>query len=242
MESLQLLFQETLQNQSIGVVGLAFLGGVVSSFLPCTVAMLPMLVGYIGGYNATSKWEVFTQAGIFILGIATVMTTLGIAASLLGLTFGSFVGSGWYYVIGLLAILIGLQMMEVIHIPLPQFVTKLPETKSGKILTPFLLGLAFGSASSPCGTPFLAGILGFISQQHNIFLGGVSLFSYALGQGMLLLAVGMFTGLLKHMATLREVGSVMNKISASVFLLAGVALIAQGFGVLGDILLFLHLI
>jgi cytochrome c-type biogenesis protein len=242
MSSLISAFQQTLHSNSFGVVGLSFLGGIVSSFLPCTIAMLPLMVGYIGGYNSNSKWDVFLQVSLFILGVALVMTILGVAASMLGVTFGGLIGSGWYYVIGIVAIIMGLQLLEVIHIPLPQFVTKMPETKSGKILTPFILGITFGTASSPCGTPFLAGILGLISQQGNILLGGLSLFFYALGQGMLLMVVGLFTGLLKHMATLRQVGAFMSKLSAYVFLLFGIGLIAQGAGLLGDILLYFHLI
>jgi cytochrome c biogenesis protein CcdA len=92
------------------------------------------------------------------------------------------------------------------------------------------MGAAFGAASSPSGTPFLTAMLGFISRENNWLLGGTSLFTYALGQSMLLLVAGLCTGLVKQMATLRRVGSVVTKLSASVFILAGVLLIAQAAG------------
>jgi cytochrome c-type biogenesis protein len=162
--------------------------------------------------------------------VATVMTALGIATVLMGIAFGGMIGSGWYYVVGIVAILMGLQLLDLFRLPLPQFVSKMPVTTTDRIGRPFILGLAFGAATSPCGTPFLTAMLGFISQTQNIALGGISLFSYALGQTVLLLVVGLFTGLLKHMATLRRVGGVFNRLSAVVFILAGLLFIALGAG------------
>ncbi|HEY9746705.1 MAG TPA: cytochrome c biogenesis CcdA family protein [Oculatellaceae cyanobacterium] len=232
MDYFQQLFLQSLNAHSYTVLLLAFLGGIASSLLPCTVGMLPVLVGYVGGYGETSKWSVLQQILLFMLGFALVLTLLGILASLLGMAMGAIVGNYWYYVLGIVAIVMGLHLLEVIQLPLPQFVTRLPESKPGQILAPLLMGAAFGAASSPCGTPFLTGILGFISREANWVLGGFSLFAYAFGQSMLLLVVGLCTGLIKQMATFRRVGSVVNKLSAGVFIAAGFLLIAQAAGIL----------
>lgn len=212
------------------VLLLAFAGGVMSSLLPCTVGMLPVLVGYVGGYTESSRLAILRQILLFMIGFALVLTALGVLASLLGTAMAALVGASWYYFLGALAILMGLQLLEVIQLPLPQFVTRLPETSSGQWLAPILLGAAFGAASSPCGTPFLTAILGFISREKNWMLGGASLFSYALGQSMLLLLVGLFTGLIKQLAVFRRVGHVITRLSACVFVLGGVLLIAQAAG------------
>lgn len=230
MPSLETALFETLSAQSYAVFGLAFAGGVVSSLLPCAVGMLPVLVGYVGGYTAPSRWAALQQILMFMLGYALVMTALGVLAATAGLAFGSLVGGVWYYMVGALAILMGLHLLEVFQLPLPQFVTRLPESKGGRLAAPLLLGLAFGAATSPCGTPFLTAILGFISQQKNLALGGAGLFAYSLGQSMILLAAGLFTGLLKHMATLRRVGYVFTRLSGAVFILAGLVIIAQAAG------------
>lgn len=212
------------------VLVLAFVGGIASSLLPCTVGMLPVLIGYVGGYADMSKWAVLRQILLFMLGFALVLTILGILASILGMTMAALVGNAWYYLLGAVAIVMGLQLLEVIQLPLPQFVTKLPETKQGQLLAPLIMGAAFGAASSPCGTPFLTAILGFISKEANWVLGGLSLFAYAFGQSILLLVVGLFTGLIKKMAVFRQVGSIVTKLSAAVFILAGGLLIAQAAG------------
>lgn len=230
MENLEFTFLQTLGSHSYTVIFLAFLGGIASSLLPCAVGMLPVMIGYVGGYTERSRWAILGQIVFFMLGFALVLTALGIAASLLGTAMGAMVGSGWYYVLGAVAILMGLQLLEVIHLPLPQFVTQMPETRGGKVVAPLLLGIAFGAATSPCGTPFLTGILGFISNEQNWVLGGLSLFAYAVGQSMILLVAGIFTGILKQMATLRMVGAFVTRLSGAVFILAGGLLIAQGAG------------
>lgn len=238
MEYFQQLFFQSLNAHSSMVLVLAFAGGIISSLLPCTVGMLPVLVGYVGGYGQHSKWSVLQQILLFMLGFALVLTTLGVIASIVGVAMGAMVGNYWYYVLGIVAVVMGLQLLDIIHLPLPQFVTKLPESKPGQIIAPLVMGAAFGAASSPCGTPFLTGILGFISREANWVLGGFSLFAYALGQSMLLLVVGLCTGLVKEMATFRRVGGVVNKLSASVFILAGLLLIAQAAHVLDIFALF----
>lgn len=215
---------------TIGLLGFAFTAGVASSLSPCVVAMLPVLVGYVGGYSGLSRWGTLRQSLLFIAGFALVLTLLGVLAGLLGLVMGALVGVWWYYALGLLAVLMGLHLLEVIHIPMPRFVHKLPAGQSGRLLTPLLLGAMFGAAASPCGTPFLTAILAFISRERNWLLGGFSLCTYALGQSILLLAAGLFTGLLKRMAVLRRVGTVVVKLSAMVFILAGLRLIALAAG------------
>jgi cytochrome c-type biogenesis protein len=192
--------------------------------------MLPILIGYVGGYANLSRGRLLLQVLLFILGTSTILTVLGVGASLLGIAFGSWLGSGWYAVMGTLAVLMGLQLLGVLHIPFPQVIQKMPETRSGQLLAPYLLGLAFGAASSPCGTPFLTAILGFISRENDLWLGGVSLFFYGLGQGIIFLVVGLFTGLLKHLAMLRRVGAVINAMSGIVFIIAGLVLLLMATG------------
>ncbi len=191
---------------------------------------MPVLIGYVGGYGKSNKLELLGQVLLFMVGVSITLAILGILASLLGIAFGGLVGSGWYYFVGAVAIVMGLQLLGVINIPLPQTVARLPETNTGQWLTPLLLGATFGIATSPCGTPFLTAMLGFISKEKNIALGGLSLFAYGLGQSVLLLVIGLFAGLMKHIATVRRVGSVLNQLSAIIFILAGILFIALGAG------------
>jgi cytochrome c-type biogenesis protein len=224
------LLEAGLNQHSFLVLGFAFIGGVTSSFLPCTISMMPVLLGYIGGYGQTRKMDIFIQATLFIIGLSLVLTVMGILASLLGVTFGTLLGSWFYYLIGLISIAMALNLLGYLTLPLPKILQKLPQRKTGFLWAPLFLGISYGLVSSPCGTPFLSVILSFISQEKNWILGGLSLFCYGLGQGALLLVLAMFTGMLKHLAVLRRVGSIITKLSAGLFLLTGLMLLAQGAG------------
>jgi cytochrome c-type biogenesis protein len=238
---LNTLFLESLQAGSLMTIGLAFVAGIASSFLGCTLMMLPVMVGYVGAYSEDSKWSVLRQVLLFIMGLATVMTLIGVLAALAGQAFGAFSSAWLYYAIGGLCLLAGLQLFGAIHLPLPSLITQLPDTQAGKLLTPYLLGGAFGLVASPCGTPVLAAILGVIAQKQDVGLGAVSLFFYAVGQGIILLIVGLCTGLLKHKALMLRVGAVMTKIAASVIVIAGIIFILQGAGLWNELLVWLNL-
>lgn len=242
--NLESALSQTLDTHALGVIGIAFLCGVISSMLPCSISMMPVLVGYIGGFSEGQKSEVLEDAILFVVGLALVMTLLGVTAALLGITFGSWVNQWGYYLLGILTLVMGLQLLGVIHLRIPQFIHQMPQAgKSpfGKMLAPLVLGMAFGGTTASCGTPFLATILGFIGRERNIILGGTSLFCYALGQSILILIIGLCTGLLKHLAVMRHVGAILNKISGGVFLLIGLLLIAQGAGILTPLILKLNL-
>ena len=95
MNGLEAQFFSALGNHSLIVILLAFAGGIISSLLPCAIGMLPVLVGYVGGYSDLSKQMIIRQLLLFIMGISLVLTAFGIAATALGVAFGSFIGGGW---------------------------------------------------------------------------------------------------------------------------------------------------
>ncbi|MCA9806855.1 MAG: sulfite exporter TauE/SafE family protein [Cyanobacteria bacterium HKST-UBA06] len=223
--------QNAVANSSVLLIPLAFVGGVLTTISPCVLAMLPVLIGYVGGSQSTSKRDVLCQTGLFIVGLSLTFAVIGVITAYAGATLGSLVPVQWYVVMGVVAILMGLSLLNVFHLPIPML-NKFPKLPQSKLLAPLFLGVAFGAAASPCGTPYLVLILSSIAAKQNMLLGGLALFAYALGQGLLLLLVGLFTGLLKHLATIRQVGMVVTKLSGAVFILAGLLLIGLAAGVI----------
>lgn len=241
MELTANFFNALQQPQWPVVLGFSYLGGVVSTLLPCTVAMLPILIGYVGGLSETKRPSLLIiNISLFIIGTSLTLATMGTAAALLNTTLQSWAGNTGQLIVGGLSLIIGAQLLEWMTLPVPQWMTSLPDASRHqsrwyKGLIPLGLGIIYGAASSPCGTPFLAGILALISQRGDIALGATSLFVYGLGQGTLLLVIGLFTGLLKQMALLRQVGHVLTRLSGVVFLAIGGLFLAEGLGLLETI-------
>ena len=192
-----------LTHLSILSVGIIFAAGLITSFTPCTLSMLPITVGYIGGYETQSRWQAMTQSGWFCLGLATTLTGFGIVAALLGRIYGQ-IGAGLGIAVSLVAIVMGLHLLEALPLRLPSF----SGFEVGSDLPPglraFLLGLTFGLVASPCSTPVLATLLAWISSTQDPILGGGLLLSYTVGYTAPLMVAGTFTAALQKFLALRR--------------------------------------
>jgi cytochrome c biogenesis protein CcdA len=174
--------------------GAVFLAGVLSSASPCVLATIPLVVGFVGGYADGDRWKAFRYSSSFILGLSLTFTAFGAAAGLLGTMFGTL-GGWWYVVAGIVAIVMGGQMMGLYEIRLP--IKREFKPKQGGVVGSFILGLFFGVVSSPCATPVLVVILTYVATKGQVLYGTVLLFTYAIGHCLLMLAAGTFTGFIE---------------------------------------------
>ncbi len=73
---------EILKTSSRLAYRLVFLGGVITSIGPCNVAMIPLIIGYLGGSVELSRRRSFTLSLTFAVGLAVTFMVLGVVASL----------------------------------------------------------------------------------------------------------------------------------------------------------------
>jgi cytochrome c biogenesis protein CcdA len=209
-------------NNSPGLAYLfVFLGGLISASSPCVLAIIPLVIGFVGGYSEGNKKKAVVYALVFALGLSITFTILGAIASLVGGLFGD-VGKFWYYLAGAVAIVMGLYLMGIIRFRLPQLVTLRSKRKG--ILGALLLGLLFGAVSSPCATPVLAVVLAFVATKAKVVYGTSLLFVYAVGHCALIVVAGIFTGFVENYAKSKGVSnfsSFTKKISGILICLAG---------------------
>ena len=97
MNSLSELFASGITTWYILLIA-SFLGGILASISPCSLAMLPLIIGYVGGYSKETPFKTFLQLCFFILGTAIVFTTIGTICALTGSVFAPAMG-GYFTII-----------------------------------------------------------------------------------------------------------------------------------------------
>jgi len=203
--------------QAIAAVGIAYLGGVLSSLTPCVYPMIPITVSVVGGVGPGKRvWsEVWLRGAGYVAGMTLVYSALGVLAGLTGKVFGSMTNTaGWYLTLGAVMTIAALIMLDVVpfdplawwesfrrrvihrrgkphHHPTPI------EKKEMSLTGAFVLGASSGFIAAPCTTPVLTSILAFIAKTQSVGLGLSLMIAFSLGLGTLLLLVAAFTGALQ---------------------------------------------
>lgn len=198
------LVAEQLTSISPASVGVVWLAGLLTSLTPCTLSMLPIMVGYMGGYEAKGRWQAIAQSAWFALGLATTLAALGLIAGAVGRVYGQ-VGIGLPIVVSVLAILMGLNLLEALPLPMPSFGNvDVMNWGLPVAVKSYLLGLTFGLVASPCSTPVLATLLGWISATGDPLLGAALLLAYTVGYVTPLVIAGSFTATIKKLLAIRR--------------------------------------
>lgn len=198
----------------------SFVGGVLASLSPCSLAMLPLIIGYVGGYSKETPYRTFLQLCCFIFGTAIVFTLIGIACAVTGKVFASAFGAYFTLLMASLLLVMGLKILEILDFETPTIIKSMPTNTTNSIfLYPILLGITFALAGTPCSTPILAGIMAFAAIGKNLYLATIMLFLFALGQGMILILAGLFTSSLKNMKSFARFTEILLKISGGLLVL-----------------------
>ncbi len=205
--------ERTLKAGNLGWIAVTFVVlGLLLSFTPCVLPMLPILSSIIvgqGSAGATRRGG-FVLALAYSLGLAVVYTLIGIAAGLAGEGLAAMLQTPWVLgAFALLLVVLSLSMFGFYEIQVPAGLQARLAGWSGRVGAgeataprlgvPRLAGVfAMGAISAlivgPCVAAPLAGALLYISQTRDIVVGGLALFSLAVGMSVPLLLIGLSAG------------------------------------------------
>jgi thiol:disulfide interchange protein DsbD len=189
-------FNEAMNTGWWMALFVVFLAGILTSFTPCIFPMIPITLAILGTKTAgRTRLSGFFLSLIYVLGIALTYSLLGLFAASTGALFGSFLGHP--IAIGFISsvfVLMGLSMFGLFEIKLPdRWATRLSQLSGQQsYLTSFVAGLFAGIVASPCVGPVLVAILTYVAKEQDLYLGFALLFTYALGLGLIFIALGTF--------------------------------------------------
>ncbi len=177
----------------------ALLIGIGIAFTPCVLPMYPLISGIVlGGQQRLSTSRALLLAFIYVQGMALTYTALGLVVAAAGMQFQAALQHP-YVLIGLSIVftLLALSMFGLFTLQLPSSLqTRLAlmsnRQRGGSPGGVFAMGAIAGLICSPCTTAPLSAILLYIAQSGNLWLGGGTLYLYALGMGLPLIVVTVF--------------------------------------------------
>ncbi len=177
----------------------ALLIGIGIAFTPCVLPMYPLISGIIlGGSQRLSPGRLLALSGVYVQGMALTYTLMGVVVAAAGLRFQAALQHP-YVLTGLAAlfVLLALSMFGLFSLQLPSALqTRLTlwsnRQQGGSLAGVFLMGALAGLICSPCTTAPLSAILLYIAQSGNMLAGAGTLYLYALGMGLPLMAVTLF--------------------------------------------------
>jgi thiol:disulfide interchange protein DsbD len=197
------LIAELFRGETWLLIASFFGFGLLLSFTPCVLPMVPILSGIIVGRgHQLTRMHALLLSGAYVLGMAITYALAGVAAGLSGALLSAALQNPW--VLGgfaLVFVVLALSMFGFYELQLPSALqTKLAgasgQLHGGHFFGVFVMGMLSALIVGPCVAAPLAGALLYISQSGDAVLGGSALFAMALGMGVPLLAVGASAGAL----------------------------------------------
>lgn len=181
---------------------LSFLGfGLLLSFTPCVLPMIPILSGLIAGHGpGIGARRAFALSLVYVLANALVFTIAGVIVASVGANLQILFQTPWVIVaFALLFVLLSLSSFGLYELQLPSSLRSLLGTISDRQRGGSWVGVAVMGALSalivgPCVAPPLAAAVLYIGQTGDKLFGGAALFLLAMGMGVPLLAFGVAAG------------------------------------------------
>ena len=212
----------------------AFGAGLLLTFTPCVLPMVPILSSMLVGQGDThiGKLRGGLMSYSYVLGTAVTYTAAGVIAGLSGEQLQAYFQNPWAIgTFSTILVLLALSLFGFYELQMPGFIQshlhqRTHHLKGGSYIGVFVLGLASALIVGACVSPVLISALGAAISSQDPVLGGTIMFALAHGQGAILIALGVGAGFL-----LPKVGKWMDRVKH----LFGALLIAVAIYLLGYI-------
>lgn len=173
---------------------IALLLGLLLSLTPCIYPMIPITIGILQAQSAPSLLRNFSLSLAYTFGIATTFALLGLAASMAGHAFGSFMAHP-IVILLIVALMVysALSLFGLYEIRMPRFLQRSSSAKGGSFVSAYIFGVISGTVASPCLSPGLLFMLTLVATLKSVMAGFMLLFSFGIGLSIPLLIIGTFS-------------------------------------------------
>jgi len=187
-------------KSTFSIIASFYLVGILLTFTPCVLPMIPILFGVIVGESHLNTRKAFWLSLVYVISMSLTYALAGIVAATLGKNLQAlfqkpiavFLFAGLFFYLGLV-------QLGVTRFHFPQrFQDRLNKLHHqqvrGSYIGAAIMGVLATLIASPCVSAPLIGALSYISQSGSVLLGGSALLAMGLGMGTLLLIMGTLEG------------------------------------------------
>src|SRR5882757_4305752 len=165
---------------------LALLAGVVTIAAPCTLPVLPILLG--ASVGQTSKARPAMIAAGFVLSFSTVALALGAITRVFDFDPNTLRTAATVLLLGFGLLMIWPTPFEWFSARMGGFANEY-STASQSLVGGFVLGTTLGLVWTPCAGPVLGSILTVVATSNDTAWASLLLVVYAIGAGLPMLAI-----------------------------------------------------
>jgi len=177
-----------------------FLGGLALNLTPCIYPLIPITVSYFGGRGEKIRGKVVLHGLLYISGLAFTNSILGLTAALSGGLLGSALQNPLVLmVVAGILVSLGLSFFGLWEFRIPSGLTQVASRNIGGYFGSFFMGLTLGIVAAPCLGPFILGLLTYVGQKGDAFLGFLYFFVLSIGLGLPLSILAIFSGTLERL-------------------------------------------
>lgn len=177
--------------------GLAFGAGFLSFFSPCILPLIPVYIMYMTGVTVEedlkkNRMIALTRTLGFVIGFTIIFMIMGTSASFIGKIFIRNKNI-FSKISGILIVLFGLKMMDIIKLDFLSIEKKLSAPKKmTSWFSSILMGMAFAAGWTPCFGPILASILIYAGTSATVSKGIYLLLVYSIGMAIPFILTALF--------------------------------------------------
>jgi len=172
-----------------------FLGGLALNLTPCVYPLVPITISYFGGKSEGIRGHTILHGILYMVGLAVTNSILGVSAALTGGMLGFALQNPIVLIlVAAVMVAMGLSFFGLWEFRLPLWLIRSASKSYAGLFGTFFMGLTLGIVAAPCLGPFILGLLIYIGQMGNPFLGFLYFFVLSIGLGLPLSVLAVFSG------------------------------------------------
>jgi len=175
------------------------LGGLALNLTPCVYPLIGVTVAYFGNQGGGPR-RIVVLAVLYVLGIALMFSTVGLAVAMSGGLFGAALQNPWVLssIAAVLVLLAG-SSFGLFTIQPPQWLMQHAGGARPGYAGSLLMGLGMGVIAAPCIGPIVLGLLLMVERSASPLFGFALFFTLAIGLGLPYIALAMAAGSIRRL-------------------------------------------